>query len=129
MRKYRVFTNDDLWPPSVRCLPEHVRRIIDDKVLNFIGVEPYNAEELSYELTGLWSYNNLKTGGRIIYAICEDCRKKRATIMNNCKVCGQMANDIIMLWVFTDHDYEELRRGRERAWSKMVKQKRHERGH
>jgi len=123
--KYKLYTNDDLWGPSVKGLPEHVAGIIDDKVMNFIAETPFNSEELSYELTGLWSYNKLKTGGRIIYAICKDCRKKKATIINNCKVCTQMTDDTIMLWIYSEHDiYQELKTIRKKGWKKFVKQKR-----
>jgi hypothetical protein len=85
---------------------------------------------LHYELEGLWSYNKLKTGGRIIYAVCEDCRKKGATVINNCSVCAKMANDSILLWEYNEHDiYADLKMGRAKGWKKFVKQKHRERGH
>ena len=110
--------------PSVTGLNEHVRKIIDDKVLNSIKIDPFGNEELHYELEGLWSYNKLKTGGRIIYAICEDCRKKGATIINNCSICTEMENDVILLWEYNDHDiYADLKLARAKGWKKFIKQK------
>lgn len=128
MPSYDIRQRDDTWIPSIRNLPQQMRIIINDKVTNHIVEQPYHSERLDYELSGLWSYNKMSTDSRIIYAICEDCRKRKLTGMNNCVDCEEVPNNTIILWVFGGHDlYKSLRRDREKAWKKTVKQRRRER--
>lgn len=130
MSGYVLRKKDDSWERSTRGLPEHIKRIICDKVENHIAERPYDAEELQYEMSGLWSYNKMETDSRIIYAICEDCRKKKWTTMNGCGDCREIPDNTIMLWIFGSHSiYDQLRMMRKKAWHKIVKQKRRERGH
>lgn len=126
MPKYIIRQRDSSWIPSTQNLSPHMKKIINDKIENHISVYPSNAECLHYELEGLWSYNKLKTDSRIIYAICEDCRKRELTIMNTCKECKEMTDNTIILWVFGGHDdvYKNLKRTRKKAWKKLVKQRR-----
>jgi len=128
MPSYIVRQNDNTWMPSTANLSPHLKNIVHEKVTSQIGVDPYNAEPLHYELEGLWSYNKLKSGYRIIYAICGDCRKKKAMTMNNCSNCKEVTDNSVVLWVFGSHDvYEDLKRARKKAWEKLVKQRRHDR--
>lgn len=115
---------------KTRCLPNHVRGIVNDKIVNHIQEKPFSTEELAYELSGLWSYNDMKTDSRIIYAVCEDCRRKKATSLNGCVECGEMPDNTIMLWDFGTHViYDQLRIMRAKAWRKFVKQRRQEKGY
>jgi hypothetical protein len=109
-------------------LPSHVKNIVNDKIVNYIQEKPLSTEELSYELTGLWSYNDMKTGIRIIYAVCEDCRKKQATTINGCGECSEVPDNTIMLWDLGNHPYDQLKMMREKAWRKFVRQRRQKRG-
>jgi len=130
MSKYILRQKDDLWWRTTRGLSEHMKQIVRDKVENHIAERPYDEEELGYELSGLWSYNKMETNSRIIYSICEDCRKKKWTEMNHCDDCKDMANNTVTLWAFGGHNiYEDLRRMRKKTWKKVVKQKRRERGY
>jgi Txe/YoeB family toxin of Txe-Axe toxin-antitoxin module len=127
---YIIRVKDAAWIPSTQNLPPQLKIIINDKVENHIAVQPYHSERLDYELSGLWSYNKIQSDSRIIYAICEDCRKRKLTAMNNCGECKELPDNTIMLWIFGGHDmYEDLKREREKAWKKTVKQRRRERGH
>jgi Txe/YoeB family toxin of Txe-Axe toxin-antitoxin module len=131
MSPYNIRQKDDAWVPSTKTLPQQLKIIINDKVLNHIAVQPYHSEKLDYELSGLWSYNKLSGDNRIIYAICEDCRKRKLTTMNNCVDCKEVPDNTIMLWLFGGHDdvYIDLRRQRKKPWKKTVKQQRQDRGY
>jgi Txe/YoeB family toxin of Txe-Axe toxin-antitoxin module len=108
-------------------LPIHLKKIVNDKIVNVIQEKPFSTEELSYELTGLWSHNDMKNDVRTIYAVCGDCRKKKATAINDCVECGEMLDNTIMLWDLGNHSiYDQLKLMREKAWRKFVKQKRRE---
>ncbi|MBA7493601.1 hypothetical protein ES702_04160 [subsurface metagenome] len=125
---YIIRQKDVSWIPSTQNLTSHMKKIINDKIKNHIGVSPYKEECLHYELEGLWSYNKLETDSRIIYAICEDCRKRELTIMNTCQDCEEMTDNTIILWVFAGHEvYKNLKRTRKKAWKKLVKQRRRKR--
>ena len=130
MSPYNIRVKDDAWIPSTKNLPPQLKIIINDKVENNIAVQPYHSERLDYELSGLWSYNKIQSDSRIIYAICEDCRKRKFTTMNNCGECKELPDNTIMLWILGGHDmYKDLKREREKAWKKTVKQRRRERGY
>ncbi len=117
MPKYLIFKNDDLWDASFDSLTPHIKKIVNDKIMNDIALDPRKNEELHFELDSLWSFNRMKNGTRIIYAICGDCRKKGLNMLNNCKSCSEMHNDTIMLWMVGPHDiYQALSRMRRQAW-------------
>lgn len=109
------------------ALPDHLKTIVNDKIMNNIQEKPFNTEELSYELTGLWSHNDMKNDVRIIYAVCCDCRKKKATRINDCVECDETNDNTIMLWDLGNHSiYDQLKLMREKVWRKFIKQKRRE---
>jgi mRNA-degrading endonuclease RelE of RelBE toxin-antitoxin system len=127
MSAYNIRVKEE-WIKSTANLPPHMKTIINEKVEN-IRERPYDTEALKAELDGLWSYNKLSTDSRIIYAICEDCRKRKLVAMNNCVDCKEMNNKTVMLWVFGGHSiYDILKRERSKAWKKAMKQIRRERG-
>lgn len=109
----------DFWKNTTQGLSDKMKRIVNDKVENHIKNKPYTSESLHGPLEGLWSYNRLSTDNRIIFAVCEDCRKRGLTPINNCKGCQEISNDTIMLWAFGGHDiYKELGRQRKKTWQK-----------
>lgn len=115
----------DFWKSTTRGLSDKMKGIINDKVENHIRHNPYGSESLKGSLEGLWSYNKLKSNNRIIFAICEDCRKRDLTSVNNCASCRQLSARTIMLWAFGGHDaYTTLERQRKKTWEKVKKKKR-----
>lgn len=115
----------DLWKDTTQGLSDKMKGIVNDKVENHIKHRPYGAEPLHGSLEGLWSYNKLKTGNRIIFAICEDCRKRELTSVNNCVNCEENSDHTIMLWAFGGHDvYVKLGRKRKKEWKKAKKKRR-----
>jgi hypothetical protein len=121
-KEYRPFKNDDSWNPSFSNLSRRMQEIVDDKIMNRIKHDPYDSEYLRGELEGLRSYNKFETDSRIIFAICEECRKNGFTTANNCKDCSTMPENAIMLFAFGGHDmYEKLGRQRSKAVDKARK--------
>jgi len=113
----------ELWEATTIGLSSKTRRIVDDKVLNHIKPDPYSSEPLHFELEGLWSYHRMKTGNRIIFAVCEDCRERKLESVSNCADCREIPDNTIMLVAFGGHDiYERLKRKRKKSWKK-TKQK------
>ena len=115
---------NELWEDTTQDLSPKMKRIVNDKVLNHIKPNPRDSEPLHFELEGLRSYNKLKSGNRIIFAICEDCRKGGFERVNNCQNCKEIADNTIMLFAFGGHDvYDWLGRKRKKAWKKAKKKK------
>jgi len=122
---YVVRQRDDLWIETTQGLSSRMNKIVNDKVLNHIKPKPYASEPLHFELEGLWSYNKMKSDNRIVFAICEDCRKREFETANNCVDCEEIADNTIVLFAFGGHDiYKWLRRKRKKAWKKAKKKKR-----
>ena len=118
---YAVRQND-LWKITTQDLSPKMREIIDDKVLNHIKPNPRDSEYLRLELEGLRSYNKMRSGNRIIFAICEECRKVGFERVNNCPDCEKIADNTVMLFAFGGHDiYDRLGRKRKKAWKKTKK--------
>lgn len=121
-KEYQLRVNNNLWISSTSSLSDKMKEIVDDKVLNHIKLDPYNSEYLRMELEGLRSYNELKTDSRIIFAICEECRKNGFQTANNCLDCNKMLDNTIMLFAFGGHDlYDSLGRKRSKAVEKARK--------
>jgi Txe/YoeB family toxin of Txe-Axe toxin-antitoxin module len=133
MSKYILRQKEDLWERTTRGLTDHMKQIVNDKIENHIAERPYDNEELGYELSGLWSYNRMETDSRIIYSICEDCRKRKWIEMNGCGDCKDNTDNTIILWAFGGHKgrdiYQELRKMRKKNWERHVKQRKRERGY
>lgn len=120
--EYKLYTYDDLWNPSTENLSPKMKSIVRDKVENHIKYHPYDSEYLRMELEGLRSYNKLETDSRIIFAICEECRKNGFQTANNCRDCKKIPDDAIMLFAFGGHDlYKELGRKRSKTVEKARK--------
>lgn len=120
-----VRQRDDLWKETTQGLSPRMRAIIDDKVMNHIKPNPYGSEPLHFELEGLWSYNKMKSDNRIVFAVCEDCRKRELENANNCLDCEEIADNTIMLFAFGGHDiYKWLSKKRKKAWQKARKKRR-----
>lgn len=112
----------DLWKDTTCDLSTKMKQIVNDKVENIIKYDPLGQEALHGSLEPLWSYNKIETDSRIIYAVCEDCRKRKLTTVNNCIGCSSYPNNTIFLWAFGGHDtYRKLERQREKAWKKAKK--------
>jgi len=121
-KDYELRTVDDLWRPRFESLPKRMKEIVNDKILNHIKPAPYDSEYLRMELEGLRSYNELETDSRIIFAICEECRKNGFQPANNCRNCGEIPDNTIMLFAFGGHGlYAELGRKRSKAVDKARK--------
>jgi Txe/YoeB family toxin of Txe-Axe toxin-antitoxin module len=122
--EYVLRQRDDLWTETTQGLSLRMKKIVDDKVRNHIRPNPYDSEPLHFELEGLWSYNKMKSDNRIVFAICEDCRKREFESVNNCLDCEKIADNTIMLFAFGGHDiYTWLGRKRKKAWKKAKKKK------
>jgi len=120
---YEVRQNK-LWEFTTLGLSPKMKGIVDDKVLNHIKPNPRGSEPLRFELEGLRSYNKIKSGNRIIFAICEDCRKGGYESVNNCPDCEEITDNTIMLFAFGGHDiYKDLERKRKKALEKVRKKK------
>lgn len=118
---YEVRQNE-LWEATTQGLSPKMKRIVNDKVLNHIKPNPRGSEPLRFELEGLRSYSKFRSGNRIIFAICEDCRKGGFERVNNCQDCEEIADNTIMLFAFGGHDiYDWLGRQRKKAWKKAKK--------
>lgn len=118
-KQYRLYQNDGTWIPSTLNLSPKMKRIIEDKVQNYIQPNPYGQEPLHFGLDGLRSYNKLETDSRIIFAICEECREKELQTANNCINCKNIPDNAIMLFAFGGHDfYDKLERLRSKAVEK-----------
>lgn len=114
----------ELWENTTQRLSKKMKRIINDKVLNHIKPHPYDSEYLALELEGLRSYNKLRSGNRIIFAICEECRKGGFQSVNNCIDCEEISDNTIVLFAFGGHDiYADLGRKRKKMLQKAKKKK------
>ena len=103
-------TVDKYWDDTFNRLSIQEKQIIDDKLMNVVRFYPYDSEPLQKELAGLYSYNRIGSGNRIIFAICYECRKGGFTKVNNCKDCNDMGNDVVKLFVAGPHYvYESLK--------------------
>lgn len=121
-KQYRLYRNDDTWIRSTSNLSPRMKQIINDKVVNHIQPNPYGQEYLHFGLEGLRSYNKLETNSRIIFAICEECRKNELQTANNCRNCKNIPEDAIMLFAFGGHDlYDKLGKQRSKAVEKAKK--------
>lgn len=109
----------ELWESTTKSLSRRTKRIVNDKVLHHIKHDPYKSELLHHELEGLRSYNKMGNGNRIVFAICEDCRKRNLESLNNCLDCRRIPDNTIMLFAFDGHDvYDWLKRMRRKVWRK-----------
>ena len=118
-KQYRLYQNDDTWMPTTSNLSPKMKQIVNDKMLNYIQPNPYGQEALHFGLDGLRSYNKMETDGRIIFAICEECREKELQTATNCRNCKNIPDDAIMLFAFAGHDYyKDLERQRSKAVEK-----------
>lgn len=125
MPKTYELRQNELWEITTRGLSPRMKAIVNDKVQNCIKLNPYDSEYLHFELEGLRSYNKMESGNRIIFAICEECRKNGLENANNCQDCEGLADNIIILFAFGGHDtYDWLGRRRKKAWKKAKKEKR-----
>ena len=121
-KEYQVYQNNDSWVPSTSNLSPKMKEIVNDKVINHIKHNPYDSEYLRMGLEGLRSYNKLETDSRIIFAICEECRKNGFETANNCKDCKNISDNSVMLFAFGGHDlYEKLGRQRSKVVEKARK--------
>jgi hypothetical protein len=93
----------DWWDGTFQSLPEKTKRIVDDKVWNHIRLNPEDSEALKLDLKGLRSYR-LKSGTRIIFAICRECREMGFVKVNGCVDCKEIKDETIMLFVVGHHD-------------------------
>lgn len=114
----------NLWADTTQDLSDKMKNLVNEKV-EIIKNEPFGSESLKGPLEGLWSYNRFETDNRIIFAICEDCRRRKFVKLNNCIGCEEFSNETIMLWAFGGHDlYDKLGRQREKTWKKVKKKNR-----
>ena len=113
-----------LWVETTQGLSDKMKKLVNEKV-EIIKNNPFGFESLKGALEGLWSYNRFKTDNRIIFAICEDCRRRKLVKLNNCIGCENFSNETIMLWAFGGHDlYDKLGRQREKTWKQVKKKNR-----
>lgn len=123
-REY-LLLQTDLWEKTTKDMPQKTKRIGNDKVLNHIRLDPYRSEPLHCELKGLWSYNRIGNGNRVVFAICEDCRERGLESLNSCRDCSAISDNTIVLFAFDGHDvYDWLRRARRRQWKKVGRTRR-----
>ena len=112
-KEYELRTAGKYWEDSVNRLSVQEKRIVDDKITNVIKYDPYDSEPLKGELQGLYSYNKIASGTRIVFAICYECRRRGFTKVNNCADCESLGNDVAMLFAAGPHSiYDSF--GRER---------------
>lgn len=124
MSEYELRQND-LWVNTTKDLSSNMKKRVNDKVLNHIQPNPYNSEYLSFELEGLRSYTKMISDNRIVFAICEECRKNGFQDANNCFDCENIVDKTIMLFAFGGHDmYAWLGKQRKKAWKKAKKKQR-----
>lgn len=126
---YKLIKANGYWEKYFKNLPTPMQRIIDDKIMDHIRWTPYNTEQLGEELTGLWSYNKLESGYRIGYAVCEHCRKKGFTKVNNCKDCASVYDEYgdktIKLFFCGPHPiYEDFKRKNGKRRRKALQKRR-----
>lgn len=121
-KKYELRQNA-FWEDTTTRLSDKLKKIVNDKVLNSIKLNPYKSEYLRLELEGLRSYK-LRSGNRIIFAICEECRKGGFESANNCLDCKDIPDNTIMLFAFGGHDiYDDISRKRKKLLRKTKKKK------
>lgn len=122
-KEYQLFTYDEMWKPGFSNLSLRMKEIVNDKVVNHIKHDPYGCSEyLRMELEGLRSYNKFETDNRIIFAICEECRRNGFEIANNCTDCRKTPDNAIMLFACDGHEiYKNLGRQRSKAVEKARK--------
>lgn len=124
MTKTYFLRQNDLWVETSSHLSNKMKKIVDDKVINNIKLKPYNSEYLRLDLEGLRSYNKLKSGYRIIFAICEECRKNSFEEANNCMDCDNIDDNTIMLFAVGEHDiYNDLERKRKKLIKRVRRKK------
>lgn len=121
-KEYKLMTVDKYWQATTDHLSDQEKTIIDDKIQNVIRYDPYDSELLQGELKGLRSYNKIKSGNRIIFAICYECRNGGWTTVNNCIDCDSTGNNVVKLFGAGPHSlYDILKRKRQKMYKKRKK--------
>lgn len=91
---YQCYKTDE-FTRAFRKLDPHIQRMINKAIQEILFCYPYESKPLKYELEGKRSLR-IKDY-RIVFAICEECRKLNQTQLNGCKDCKKHGtNDIIM---------------------------------
>ena len=103
---YRCFQTDE-FRRSFRKLDSNVQKRIDKTIRETLFYQPYESKELvAPELKGKRS---LRVGNyRVIFAICEECRKLNYVRLNGCNDCRKHGTDDIIMFACTHrkHAYE-----------------------
>jgi len=110
---YEVRKAAGIWDEYFDSLSRPMQEFVNDKVWNHIRFDPYGNESLNEPLKGLWSYNDSSNGYRIIYAVCEQCRRDRYLEVNGCdkQDCSGIPNRSVKLFACGPHPiYEEFER-------------------
>jgi mRNA-degrading endonuclease RelE of RelBE toxin-antitoxin system len=91
---YRIFQSDE-FNREFRKLDPQVQRLLDNAIREILFNRPYSSKVLKGKLKGKRS---LRVGNyRIIFAICEECRKENYVQLIGCKDCKKHGrNDVIM---------------------------------
>ena len=99
MFHYRCFKTDE-FDDSFRKLDSKVQRRIDKAIKEILFYRPYETKCLvSLELKGK---RVLRVGNyRLIFAVCEECRKLNYERLNGCKDCKKHGVDDIIMFTCT----------------------------
>ena len=88
-------------------IPKHFKSVINKTVDSVLRNNPYRSSELSGALEGLRSYHIPNSGFRIIFAICEECRKENNQSRNYCPDCESIPDQSVMLFTCGPHQIYE----------------------
>ncbi len=82
---------------AFRKLDMSVQKMLGKTVEEVLSTQPYESKRLvSAELRGRRSLR--KGDYRIIFAVCEECRKLQESYLNNCKTCNKHETNAVMLF-------------------------------
>ncbi|MGA2681878.1 MAG: hypothetical protein ABSF44_08775 [Candidatus Bathyarchaeia archaeon] len=83
---------------TLRKLHKPVQKLIDKIIQEVLFLEPYESERLvSPKFKGKRSLR--KGDYRVIFAICEECRKLHEDRINNCYDCNQYGSNNVMIFL------------------------------
>lgn len=83
---------------AFRKLDNNVQEVIENVIQDVLLRQPYESKRLvSPQLKGK---RTLRKGDyRILFAICEECRKQHEERINNCRDCGRYEANSIMVFL------------------------------
>jgi len=100
--EYKLFMRE-FYHAHEDIIPKQIKIEMNEVVDRVLKYKPYKSEKLDYALRGLRSYHIPNSEYRIIFAICEECRKDGNQSLNGCQDCDNIPSQSIILFTCGPH--------------------------